>query len=86
MSDGRAMSREQGPVRAPDPYEARARVLRAALRCLSARLADEHAMADAEVQYASEQLAIAARDLVNATNAMDPGDQPVGWSRDRGVA
>ena len=58
---------------------ARDRLLRAALRCLSAQLAEEHADADAEAGYAGEQLALAARDLTAATDALPAERQPAGW-------
>lgn len=34
---------------------------------------------DAEREYADEMLALAARDLTDATNALPPDAQPVGW-------
>lgn len=46
------------------PDYARARVAKAALRCLSAQYADESAGAAAESEYAEEQLALACRNLV----------------------
>jgi hypothetical protein len=42
---------------------ARRRVVKACLRCLSAQHADESADADAESEYADEQLALACRNL-----------------------
>lgn len=70
---------EQEPAVLPvlHPVEATERLLRAALRCLGARHALESANADAESEYADEQLALAARDLFRATEASDR--QPVGW-------
>jgi hypothetical protein len=60
--------------------EARERLLQAALRCLSAERAGEHAHKAAEIEYADEQLAIAARDLAAATGALPADRQPVGWA------
>ncbi|MEU5322943.1 hypothetical protein AB0G67_40265 [Streptomyces sp. NPDC021056] len=37
--------------------------------------------ADAEQQYAEEQLALAARALVRAVDRKDPDGQPVGWDK-----
>ena len=61
--------------------EAKERTIRAALRCLSAEHAEENADAASEAEYAEEQLALAARDLAEATEELRPGQQPVGWSR-----
>ena len=62
---------------------ARVRFVKAALRCLSAQYADESAYADAEDEYAGEQLAIAARNLAAdaaarqaARDARAPAPQP----------
>ena len=62
------------------PEEARTKLIRAALRCVQADMADEHAHADAECQYADEQLALAARDLARAMEGLPPHQQPVGWT------
>lgn len=60
---------------------ARNDLLRAALRCIAADYfaddADPHA--DAESEYAGERLALAARELVAAVDALPEGDQPIGW-------
>ncbi len=72
--------REPEPAPVLHPVTARERLLRAALRCISATLAGESADADADSEYADEQLALAARDLVAATDATDAGRQPVGWA------
>jgi DNA polymerase III subunit epsilon len=69
---------QHAPV--PDVAVARERVLAAALRCLSAQYAEESADADAYAEYADEQLALAARTLVDATDAQSADAQPVGWS------
>jgi hypothetical protein len=58
---------------------ARESVLRAALRVLSAEREEPHAHSDAESEYADEHLALAARELVRATDALDADEQPVGW-------
>ncbi len=59
------------------------RVLTAALRVLSAEraLGSSNPDADAQHEYASEQLALAARALTHATNALSPERQPAGWRR-----
>jgi hypothetical protein len=61
--------------------EAQAAVEAAALRSIAAhhygRPEDPHA--DAEDEYASEQLALAARDLVRAVEAMPEDKRPIGW-------
>ena len=59
--------------------EARERLLRAALRCLTAEREDEHAHKGDEIEYADEQLALAARDLAGATDALPADRQPAGW-------
>ena len=48
---------------------ARHRVVKAALRCLTAEYADESADADAEAAYAEEQLALACRNLAADVDA-----------------
>jgi hypothetical protein len=67
------MASERDTVR---PEVARDRLLQAALRCLSARLAEESAYAAAEAEYANDELALAARDLVTATNALPTDRKP----------
>lgn len=59
--------------------EARQKLLRAALRVLSAEHAEETADAAAEAEHAVEQLALAARDLTRATDALPNDKQPAGW-------
>lgn len=56
-------------------------VIRAALRVLSAERADPHAHSAAEAEYADEQLALAARELTEATDQLLPDEQPVGWRK-----
>ncbi len=58
---------------------ARENLLRTALRVMTAERDDPHADHDDEVRYAGEQLALAARELVRAVDAMPEDDQPVGW-------
>jgi hypothetical protein len=56
-------------------------VERAALRSITASYygkADDPNF-DAEQEYAGEQLALAARALVRAVDALPPDQQPVGW-------
>lgn len=57
-------------------------VMRASLRCLTAERTDPHANADAESEYADEQLALAARDLVKSIDALPPRERPIGWDTD----
>jgi hypothetical protein len=60
--------------------EARNALVRAALRYLSSYHDHaSHANADAEAEYATEQLALAARQLFFATNHLPSDEQPVGW-------
>ncbi len=62
-------------------FEAQAAVEAAALHSIAAhhyaRESDPHA--DAADEYASEQLALAARDLVRAVEALPENERPVGW-------
>ncbi|MFF0378811.1 hypothetical protein [Actinoplanes missouriensis] len=60
---------------------ARQRVESAALDSISAShyYRDEERHADAAAEYAGEQLALAARDLVRAIEALPPQRQPIGW-------
>jgi hypothetical protein len=56
-------------------------LIRAALRVIHAdhygREDDPHA--DAESEYASERLALAARAYVRAVDALPEGELPIGW-------
>lgn len=54
-------------------------VLRAALSVLSNERTEPHANLDNDRDYAYEQLALAARALVRATDALPGGEQPIGW-------
>jgi hypothetical protein len=69
-------------------FEAQAAVEAAALRSISthhyARETDPHA--DAADEWAGEQLALAARDLVRAVEAMPPDQRPIGWDKDEVAA
>ena len=71
------------PVNAGSPSlsltAARERLLSAALRCLSAERVGEHADKAASIEYADEELALAARELAEATHALPKDRQPVGW-------
>jgi hypothetical protein len=60
--------------------EAKDRLLRASLRCLSAQFAEESADAAADAEHADDELALAARALSAATEALPAGHRPVGWS------
>lgn len=70
------------PRRAPSRTDARARLLEAALAVLSSQYST-HISADssASAEYADEMLALAARDLVEATNHLKASERPVGWDR-----
>jgi hypothetical protein len=63
----------------PGVTAAQERVIRQALRALSAEREDPHAHHDDELAYAGEQLALAARDLVRAVDALPVDALPVGW-------
>jgi hypothetical protein len=61
---------------------ARERVIRAVLRVLESEHEERpHAHSAAEAEYAVEQLALAARKLVEAVDALPPDEQPIGWRR-----
>jgi hypothetical protein len=66
------------------PIEEHENVIKAALRVIEGthyqRAEDPHA--DAEQQYGEEQLALAARALVEAVDRKPVDDQPIGWSKD----
>lgn len=66
--------------------QARENVISAVLRILSSERDQEHAHAADEAEYANEQLAIAARELTQATDAMPADRQPVGWNKANGEA
>lgn len=63
------------------PVEEHENVIKAALRVIGSthyqRADDPHA--DAEQQYGQEQLALAARALVEAVDRKSADEQPVGW-------
>jgi hypothetical protein len=59
--------------------EAKDRMLRAALRCLSAQFGPETADTAADAEYADDELALAARDLTAATEALPSDHRPAGW-------
>lgn len=64
-------------------FEAQQKLEAAALRSIAAShyYRDENPHADAEDEYASEQLALAARDLVRAVEALPEDKRPIGWDR-----
>ena len=68
------------------PIDEHQNVIKAALRVIASthyqRADDPHA--DAEQEYAEEQLALAARVLTEAVNARPTSDQPVGWGKTGG--
>lgn len=68
-SDRRPAGWTTPAVKRDEPRAARRRFVAAAIRCLAARYADEHAWADADSEYADELLCIAARDLAEGTVA-----------------
>lgn len=65
------------------PVDEHETVIKAALRVIQAdhygRADDPHA--DAEQEYAREQLALAARALVEAVDRKESDDQPIGWAK-----
>jgi hypothetical protein len=65
------------------PVEEHENVVKAALRVIGSthyqRADDPHA--DAEQEYAEEQLALAARALAQAVDRKDPDERPIGWSK-----
>lgn len=66
---------------AHDVDEAQSRVEGAALRAVAAHYyaADNDPHAGAYAEYAGEQLALAARDLTRAVEALPENERPVGW-------
>nr|WSZ21195.1 hypothetical protein OH837_48990 [Streptomyces canus] len=66
------------------PVDEHENVIKAALRVIQSthyqRADDPHA--DAEQEYAQEQLALAARALVEAVNARPADEQPLGWAKE----
>lgn len=70
------------------PIEEHENVIKAALRVIGSthyqRADDPHA--DAELEYAQEQLALAARALVRAVDRKDEDAQPIGWADEDGGA
>lgn len=65
-------------------FEARALVEQAALRSIAAHhcyAEPSNPHADAEDEYAADHLALAARDLVRAVEALPKDQRPVGWDR-----
>jgi Arc/MetJ-type ribon-helix-helix transcriptional regulator len=68
-----------------DVYNAREELLRAALRRLSAEHGcEEDSHHAAELEYSDELLALAARDLTRATDALPADEQPIGWGGEQG--
>lgn len=64
----------------PDRDKAHHALLGAALRAIHSNdYADEGPHAAAQSEYDDERLALAARDLVRAVDALPADDQPVGW-------
>lgn len=66
----------------PVPAE-QEKLIRAVLRSIFADHYPEESNphADAESEYAAEQVAIAARDLTDAVNTLDPNRRPIGWHK-----
>ena len=71
-----------------DVDRAARRVEAAALRAITAHhyFRDEDPHSDAEAEHADELLAIAARDLVRAVEALPENERPVGWDAAEAVA
>lgn len=65
------------------PIDEHENLIKAALRVIGSthyqRADDPHA--DAEQEYAEEQLALAARALVQAVDRKQPDEQPIGWAQ-----
>lgn len=57
-------------------------VIKAVLRVLSAEREDPHAHSGDEQDYAGELLALAARGLTRAVEALPADKRPVGWDRE----
>jgi hypothetical protein len=64
-----------------DVDQAQRQVESVALRSIAANhyFRDEDPHADAEAEYAGEQLALAARELVRAVDALPEDKRPIGW-------
>lgn len=63
------------------PIDAKEKLISAALRVVQTEyLPASDPTGDWEAEFADEQLALAARDFVQAVEAQDPKDRPVGWS------
>lgn len=61
--------------------EARRQIAAAVLRLMTSELDEEqHGHSADEQQYAEELVALAARELVRATDALPEGQKPVGWT------
>lgn len=58
-------------------FQARAEMIRASLDYVAAHDYGDESSPD----YAEERLALAARDLAEATEALPREDQPVGWNK-----
>lgn len=67
------------PRPTPSIEAARHEMLAAALRVIAGEYTPPHAHSADEAQYADERLALAARDLVRATDLLERDHQPVGW-------
>lgn len=59
--------------------EAVNRVIGAGERVSEARLAEPHAHSDDELDYSYDLLALAARELTRAVEALPKNRKPVGW-------
>lgn len=69
-------------------FEARSDLIRAALGyVLAADYGDESSPHHGDsIQYNEDALALAARDLAEATEALPRADRPVGWNKREAVA
>lgn len=63
------------------PFEAQSAVEAAALRSIATHYYDNPAdpNGDASDELAADELAMAARDLVRAIEALPVGERPIGW-------
>jgi hypothetical protein len=62
-------------------FHAKAALERAALGAIAADRYPESPHADADAEHADEQLAVKARDLARAVEALPADERPIGWAR-----
>lgn len=61
--------------------EAQGRVVQAALELVQCVMAEPNAHREDVIEYAEEQLALAARDLARETDRLPAHARPVGWGQ-----